>query len=99
MPNMICLICGDPVRVDKRSGRGDAGRTYEQLLTEVSEISGRSLRQMIVTVFPQDAEIQQMINHPMNAMAVDQQTDFVQRISKSRGVCGTCYNLLEQVRQ
>ena len=95
MPNIICFICGDCVRVDSRSGRGDAGRTYDQLITEVSDISGRSLRLMISTVFPQDAEIQQMISHH----PTDPQNDFIGRINKTRGVCGTCYNLLEQVRQ
>ena len=99
MPNMLCLICGESVHVDirSRSGRGDAGKTYEQLLTEISDISGRSLRQMIVSVFSQDKQIQQIINY--NAVGKDPQYSINGRADKDQGVCGTCYNLLEQVSQ
>ena len=97
MPNVLCLICGESVHVDirSRSGRGDAGKTYEQLLTEISDISGRSLRQMIVSVFSQDKQIQQIISY--NALGKDPPYSFTSKANNDQGVCGTCYNLLEQV--
>ena len=90
------MICEDYVRIGETYGQGDAGRTYEQLIAEVSDISGRSLRQMVASVFPQDTEIQQMINHRLNGM---QHNNYLMMMTKqSCGVCGTCYNLLEQVK-
>ena len=89
MPIVVCMICGEAVCVDARSGRGDVGRTYKQLVTEVSDISGRSLRQMISTVFPQDLEIQQFLHQSTR----NGKNEF----SQCEGMCGTCYNLLEQV--
>ena len=93
MSNVICMICGGNVRVNVPSG--DLGRTHEQIVTEVSDISGRSLRQMISTVFPQDFEIQQLI-HDTERYDIGKQIEFHQSNSHD-GMCGTCYNLLEQV--
>ena len=95
MPIVVCMICGESVCVDARSGRGDVGRTYKQLVTEVSDISGRSLRQMISTVFPQDLEIQQFL-HQSTRNGIGIQNEFSQSIT-NHGMCGACYNLLEQV--
>ena len=95
LKDVICIICGDSVCIDLKSKRADEiGRTYEQLVREVSDISGRSLRQMISTVFPHDIEIQSLITDLKlkneNGREIDSST-------KGDGACGTCYNLLEQV--
>ena len=90
---LICKICGERFNADTRSKHEDAGRTHEQLMTEVSYISGRSLCPTIATVFPQDEEIQQFIaskNTLGKQIGLDENY-------KNQGTCGTCYNLLEQV--
>ena len=95
LKDVICIICGDTVCIDLKSKRADEiGRTYEQLVREVSEISGRSLRQMISTVFPHDIDIQRLITDLKLKNDNGRETD---SSTKSEGACGTCYNLLEQV--
>ena len=95
LKDVICIICGDSVCIDLKSKRADEiGRTYEQLVREVSDISGRSLRQMISTVFPHDIEIQRLITDLKLKNDNERETD---SSTKSEGACGTCYNLLEQV--
>ena len=96
LKDVICIICGDSVYVDLKSKRVDENcRTYEQLVREVSDISGRSIRQMISTVFPHDIEIQRLITDLKLKNEKGHETD---SSTKSDGACGTCYNLLEQVR-
>lgn len=95
LKDVICIICGDSVCIDLKSKRADEiGRTYEQLVREVSDISGRSLRQMISTVFPHDIEIQRLITDLKLKNENGRETD---SSTKSDGACGSCYNLLEQV--
>ena len=95
LKDVICIICGDSVCIDLKSKRADEiGRTYEQLVGEVSDISGRSLRQMISTVFPHDIEIQRLITDLKLKNDNGRETD---SSTKSEGACGTCHNLLEQV--
>ena len=95
LKDVICIICGDSVCIDLKSKRADEiGRTYEQLVGEVSDISGRSLRQMISTVFPHDIEIQRLVTDLKLKNEKGHETD---SSTKSDGACGTCYNLLEQV--
>ena len=93
--SFLCKICGEPFNADTRSMHDNAGRTYEQLMTEVSYISGRSLCPVISNVFPQDAEIQQFV---ASQNGLEKQNYFVESY-KNQGTCGTCYNLLEQVRK
>ena len=90
---LICKICGERFNTDTKSKHENAGRTHEQLMTEVSYISGMSLCPTIATVFPQDAEIQQFI---ASKNRLEKQNDLDENY-KSQGTCGTCYNLLEQV--
>ena len=95
LKDVICIICGDLVCIDLKSKRADEiGRTYEQLVRAVSDISGRSLRQMISTVFPHDIEIQRLITDLKLKSDNGRETD---SNTESEGACGTCYNLLEQV--
>ena len=94
----LCIVCGSNLRLDvqKNMAYGVGAR---------SEISGRSIREMIGGVFMSDEEIQYILVRPppldihsegghQNAMTVG---DFPCNPEHGPGVCGTCFNLLEQI--
>ena len=106
MPKTICLICGENVLVagqqlDCQGGSfapRDVGKTHSQVLKEVSDISGRSLCQIISRVFQNDMEIQQMLLQ-QNVFSKNKHREMTDVTNNNQGLCGMCYNLLEQVRQ
>ena len=91
---IICKICGEYFDYPNKSVRGEIGRTYKQIMTEVSDISGRSLSHIISTVFADDEIMQQFVtssDYKEAKIELDERR-------KNEGACGTCFNLLEQVR-
>ena len=92
--SLVCKICGESFQTDTRSTGGEFGRSYEQLMTEMSDISGRSLSHVISNVFPKDDEIQDFVSYQNET---EKQVTFTKN-DQNEGACGTCCNLLEQVR-
>ena len=94
IPSLVCKICGESFQAETNPIGGEFGRSYEQLMTEMSDISGRSLSHVISNVFPKDDEIQKFVDYPNETEKQMNQTENYQ----NEGACGTCCNLLEQVR-
>ena len=94
----LCIVCGSNLRLDasKNMAYGVGAR---------SEISGRSIRAMIVGIFRSDEELQYILGRPppfdVQSDGGHKQSiapeDFSSSPEHGPGVCNTCFNLLEQI--
>ena len=94
----LCIVCGSNLRLDVRKDMafGVGSR---------SEISGRSIREMISGIFLSDEELQYILGRPplldMQSDGAHQNSittgDFPTNPEHGPGVCNTCFNLLEQI--
>ena len=94
--NKLCIVCGSNLRLEtqKDPAYGVGAR---------SEISGRTIREMITGIFLSDEELQYILGRPPHS---DVQQDgghqnsfmgFSSNPEHGPGVCSTCFNLLEQI--
>ena len=95
----LCIVCGSNLRLDvqKNMAYGVGAR---------SEISGRTIREMIAGIFLSDEELQYILGRPPHldiASERGQQNsiiasgEFSSSPEHGPGVCSTCFNLLEQI--
>ena len=87
----LCIVCGSNLRLDvqKNMAFGVGAR---------SEISGRTIREMIAGIFLSDEELQIILGRPppsdINSLTAE---NFSSNPENGPGVCNTCFNLLEQI--
>ena len=87
----LCIVCGSNLRLDvqKNMAFGVGAR---------SEISGRTIREMIAGIFLSDEELQIILGrHPPSDIASLTAENFSSNPENGPGVCNTCFNLLEQI--
>ena len=93
----LCIVCGSNLRLDvqKSMAYGVGAR---------SEISGRTIREMIAGIFLSDEELQYILGRPpqldsegghQNSMIAA--GEFSSNPEHGPGVCSTCFNLFEQI--
>ena len=96
--NKLCIVCGSTLRLDaqKDTAYGVGAR---------SEISGRTIREMVAGIFLSDEELQYILGRPpqldthqdvghQNSFGVG---GFPTNPEYGPGICNTCFNLLEQI--
>ena len=96
--NKLCIVCGSALRLEaqKDPAFGVGAR---------SEISGRTIKDMISGIFLSDEELQYILGRPpqLDSQQVGgHQNSFMTGVFPSNpeygpGVCSTCFNLLEQI--
>ena len=87
----LCIVCGSNLRLDVRKDMAyGVGAT--------SEISGRTIREMIAGIFMSDEELQYILGRPPDVgQHSSAMGDFPVDPGHGPGICNVCFNLLEQI--